>query len=820
MNPIRFRSLPFLCGLVLAPPAGADSTWCVNNATSFQQALNSAREDDTTIKLVRGDYPTLDIQGGTYDDAIDHDLTILGGYADGACSEDGRSLDPALTVFRPLSAATPRRFAFVIDGDFLLKSVTLRGYARGVDVSSSNPLLGADDQWALDRVRVEGSGGAPFVAGGFATAALEVFSSGDADVTLRQVVVADNGKASDDCSARLYTADSAFVIQQSTFAHNAGTGLCVYTTEGAHLDVDNNVFWGNPTGLRVEGSIASTNFGLRHNTVTGGGAAPSVNVGNDSLDPQFVDAAAHDYRLLTTSPAVDAGINPPSGGTPGSDILGGPRVIGSGIDRGPWETGFDDASVLRVTTTAGAGPGSLAAAIAQSNALPGPQVIRFDIPGPCPQVIFQSQNQQLQAISDSVRIEGYSQPGSVRGAPDARTICVGLSGGQQVSTLLTIDPNASASLDVSGLGLGGTALQSGAAAIRLLAGSGHQVSGNQFGGSIGPDGNAVALGSLQSGIVAGLNASASLIGGFDPEQGNVFNGARASAIELGTTTAEPALFRVVNNFVGLRPNGSTVDANGSGITLGNSGGNYLLYNWISGNTNDGVVLKGERSDGNYVIANQIGRCPSILCLLGGNETLRGNGLHGVLVQAGADRNILNGNRIAGNGFGYAEEHGANGNALVQNLVYGNAGLGVDIGRDGVSPNDNGGLGPDGVPNFPVLAAAGGGFYSGSAAGSLTASGGRDYVIELYASDQCDASGYGEGQRFVGRTQVTTPPADPQFPTLYTTASFELPIRSTGLAGKVVTAIARDGSGATSEFSPCRDYLYSDVIFRDGFDELP
>ena len=802
----------------ITSPARADD-YCVHDSAGLKQAIDRATLDwtgDSTIRLRQGTYVTSGVYGENPNNPINNNLAIVGGYTDSACGDAGRSLDPATTVLQAGPAANVAGFYFQINGDLLLKSLTFRGYGKGIEIDSPDPTFGADDQWTLDRVRIESSGGTLDAQFGFTYEALSIFTGGDADLTLQQVVLDNNRMGDLDAAAVLFTQDNATLIKQSTFADNEGTALYIGAfNSGPRLDLDNNIFWGNDSGIEVHG-VRAADLHVRHNTFDSAtfDAMPSIYESNDFLDPQFLDAPGRDYRLFASSPAVDAGINPPTGGLPGSDITGGPRVIGANVDRGPWETDVSSATVLMVTTTAASGAGSLAAAIQQSNDLPGPQVIRFNIAGACPRIINQVSGQPLPEITDSVRIDGYSQPGSVRGAPSTRTLCVGVTGNGQLSKLLTIALGSPVSLDVSGLGFGGTALMSGAAAVTLLSGSGHIVAGNQFGGVIGPAANPVSLGSLRSGVLAGFAAGNSTIGGFDPGEGNVFNGATGTAVDIGASTVDPANFRVYGNYIGLRPNGIGALANGTGIVIDNARGNWVWSNWISGNTGDGLVLRGN-ADGNYILANQIGRCPLCFTQIGQPELLVGNGVHGVLVQVGADGNVLNGNRIAGNAFGYAEEHGANGNALVGNAIYRNAGLGIDIGRDGITPNDNGGPSPDGVQNHPVLASAGGGFYAGSVHGALSSTAERTYAIEVYASDSCDASGYGEGQRLVGRGSVTTPPSP--LPGIHSSASFDIAIESGGLDGKAITAIARSEGGSTSEFSACKTYVYSDVIFADGFD---
>lgn len=818
MRPHPLVPCLLLFASAIAPPARADD-YCVHDSAGLKQAIDRATLDwtgDSTIRLRQGTYVTSGIYGRNPNNPINNDLAIIGGYTDPNCAEAGRSLDPATTTLQAAVAGGQDGFYFQIDGDLLLKSLTFRGYGQGVLIDSPDPDFGADDQWTLDRVRIENSGGGPDSAGSAARTALYISTGGDADITLQQVVVANNPDNDTACAAFVYPDDNSVVIKQSTFAYNAGNALCIWTLgDDPPTDIDNNIFWGNGLGLNVTG-VPTAQLHVRYNTIDGNTFQhpPSIYIGNDSLDPQFINAAGRDYRLFASSPAVDAGVNPPTGGLPGSDITGGPRVIGATVDRGPWETDVASATVLMVTTTAASGAGSLAAAIQQSNDLPGLQVIRFNIPGACPRVITQVSGQPLPEITDGVRIEGYSQPGSVRGAPPERTLCVGVVGNAQLSKLLSIALGADAALDVSGLGFGATALVSGAAAVSLLSGSGHVVSGNQFGGSIGPAVSAVSLGSLQSGVLAGFAAHDSTIGGFEPEQANVFNGATGTAVDIGAATVDPAAFHVYGNYIGLRANGTGALGNGNGIVIDNARGNWIWSNWIGGNSVNGIVLKGN-ADGNYILGNDIGRCPRCFVFPGQAEPLIGNGQHGVLLQIGADDNVLNGNRIAGNGFGYAEEHGANGNALVYNAIYANTGLGIDIGRDGVTPNDNGGTSADGVQNFPVLASAGGGFYAGSVRGTLSSPAERTYAIEIYASDDCDASGHGEGQRLVGRGSVTTPPSP--LPGIHSSVPFDIAIESGSLDGKAITAIARSTGGSTSEFSACRTYVYSDVIFANGFD---
>ena len=69
-------------------------------------------------------------------------------------------------------------------------------------------------------------------------------------------------------------------------------------------------------------------------------------------------------------------------------------------------------SIFSVTNTADSGPGSLRQAILDANANPGADMITFNIPGPNPHVI-QPSSSDLPTITDSVFIDGTTQPGYI-----------------------------------------------------------------------------------------------------------------------------------------------------------------------------------------------------------------------------------------------------------------------------------------------------------------------------------------------------------------------------------------------------------------------
>jgi Ca2+-binding RTX toxin-like protein len=131
------------------------------------------------------------------------------------------------------------------------------------------------------------------------------------------------------------------------------------------------------------------------------------------------------------------------------------------------------------------------------------------------------------------------------------------------------------------------------------------------------------------------------------------------------------------------------------------------------------------------------------------------------------------------------------NQLLSNSIWGNGGLGIDLGNDGVTTNTPGThtSGPNLLQNSPVLTSA-----TAVAGGNMTVSGYLDstpnmtFTIQLYANA---SSGHGQGQDYLGQTQVTTDS------TGQATFSFTYKPQP---GVPFLSATATDANGNTSEFS--------------------
>jgi hypothetical protein len=232
------------------------------------------------------------------------------------------------------------------------------------------------------------------------------------------------------------------------------------------------------------------------------------------------------------------------------------------------------------------------------------------------------------------------------------------------------------------------------------------------------------------------------------------------------------------------------------ITIG--GATSAARNIISGNGGAGMRIS-YNSGSATVQGNYIGT-------QGDGVSPLGNDLDGILVQdattiggtGAGEGNVIAFNSTGAGGAGILiPPDGSGGPASVSilgNSIFSNGGLGIDLGGDGVTPNDDcdADTGPNNLQNFPTLTSASSGGGSTTVQGSLNSTTSTAFRIEFFSSAACDSSGNGEGQTFLGFAMVTTNG------TCTADINATLPVA----AGAVVTATATDPNGNTSEFSGC------------------
>jgi hypothetical protein len=339
------------------------------------------------------------------------------------------------------------------------------------------------------------------------------------------------------------------------------------------------------------------------------------------------------------------------------------------------------------------------------------------------------------------------------------------------------------------------------------------ISGNGWAGVLvwlaGTDGNAILgnyIGTDGAGasaipngggvqVVGGPRGTA--IGGSEPAAGNLISGNGWVGVYLAEAGTGATV--VSGNRIGTDAAGSRAIPNGGAgvvVTLGASG-NLLggaaagAGNLISGNAWAGIYLAGAGAAGNRVLGNRIG------ATAGGSGRL-GNSGPGIYLDTGASDNRIGGvgsgegNRIAFNPQGvWVWDPAARGNSIRGNSIVENTDLGIDLGPWGTNANDagDGDAGANALQNSPTIDSASRVGRKLVVSGRLSSAPGRDYDIDLYGSAAADASGYGEGEVYLGSVAGRTDAAGG--------FSFSADV---DYGGGYVSATATDrATGDTSEF---------------------
>jgi CSLREA domain-containing protein len=435
------------------------------------------------------------------------------------------------------------------------------------------------------------------------------------------------------------------------------------------------------------------------------------------------------------------------------------------------------------TDPQGAGDCTLREAIEASNDSPGADdriVFSFGGPGVAEIVV----GSPLPEIADRVSIEGSGSPPQVRlrgaaGAGDGLSLTSG-AGESQVSGLeITGFPGSGVTIDGSpgAVLIGNLIAGNGAHGVHLVGSGadGALLEDNLVGTSALPnDRIGIFLEGVSDTVVGGVNATS------PPHRGNSIVGNGGDGVRIGGEGASNNT--LYGNRIGENGRSGVVVEDGSDNQIGS----ILVFgppggaaNFVYLNGAHGVRLTGAAS-GNLVQGNVIGSG------LGGMVDW-GNALDGVSIEGGVGNSIGGesgtGNLIVFNMRGVHAVGGV-GNSLLGNLIHSNDGLGIDLSPPPLV--DPGG--------FPTILSATTAAEVTTITGRLDRAGGAVYRVEVFASERCDASGYGEGARLLGSLEVTTDGGG--------RADFAVTPADAVPLGQAVTATATDSAGNTSEFSAC------------------
>jgi hypothetical protein len=488
------------------------------------------------------------------------------------------------------------------------------------------------------------------------------------------------------------------------------------------------------------------------------------------------------------------------------------------------------AADFTVTSTNTSGPGSLSQAITEANNTAEANRILFNIPGDGVRRIDVSQNPLPPLMRDLV-IDGYSQPGA---QPNT------LSVGDNAVILIQIDGSGS-KVPLTGLSLSGIRSPRGEYfpahyTIKGLSLTGFAAQGPLPPGYCGPDkvkhSYAISVGTVYSAAIVGnfvgvlpdgetpvpndrgillpghpdstMTVNNTVVGGSDLASRNVISGQSDYGVSGGGL--------VQGNYIGTNAKGTNPIANAIGIQADDAmiiGGTAAgVGNLISGNAT-AVQVGGF----NYCMG-AVSSVPSAGVLIQGNSIgvasvdvyVEPNGYYalpnGSSITIVGSNNVITHNLIKFNDSGVIVMSGT-GNQISQNAISLNRGLGIDLGGDGVTPNDPNDVdsGPNNLQNFPLITSASitqadrfGFDWVATVGGTLQSTPNSTFRIELFANAVAGPLGYGEGRLYFGTTNVSTDANG--------NASFSIRSPVNGFPGyRAFSVTATDSSDNTSEFSP-------------------
>jgi hypothetical protein len=235
-------------------------------------------------------------------------------------------------------------------------------------------------------------------------------------------------------------------------------------------------------------------------------------------------------------------------------------------------------------------------------------------------------------------------------------------------------------------------------------------------------------------------------------------------------------------------------------------------NLISGNNIDGIQFQGGSNNAS-IQGNRIGvNLASTDALPNSRDGIRLEGSSGTKIGGDAGGNIIAHNSASGVAIVHEGFGNTLGNMVLSNSIFANGGLGIDLGDDGPDfPQDvRGFLGIHRGQNFPtitsVTAVAGGTEIRGFIQNEY---GPKEVLVQLFASAQVDASGFGEGQTLLGEVTISVPSN--------AVGGFTALVDPLPSGHAVVTATATVASDGTSEFSPPlrSERVHSDYHGRFG-----
>jgi hypothetical protein len=431
-------------------------------------------------------------------------------------------------------------------------------------------------------------------------------------------------------------------------------------------------------------------------------------------------------------------------------------------------------ATFAVVNTEDSGPGSLRQAILDANTAASNDIIAFDIPTSDPNFVTPagldcdstnngipdapacwwriSLSSSLPAITgNGTEIRGLTQPTNANPGVVGTVIAVGVDGTtlpQKTRPEVAIKGNNFDAIIIDGNATGivveGLAIYDATNGVVVTSGTtSHPVATlrNLLVGTL-PDGSdpGIAERNLNSGVVVNNLAQVTVTTSYVGLNGQ----SGINALQNGSV-----LHAIFNEVFGNGWNSDDHD----GIDV-NGIDSDVQFNYVHHNTNHDAVLGVPAPDTNSGNGIELGTQPAGTGhILVENNTVEGNVSAGIAIQNGSSGDTIRKNVVTGNAVGVSvvNENSVqtNNNAITQNRMFDNAGLGIDLHApgavgpyDGVTRNDasDADAGPNNLTNFPVIVQA------HILDANLVVSGFAEpgTVIEFFIAAP-DSSGFGEGR---------------------------------------------------------------------------
>ncbi len=435
----------------------------------------------------------------------------------------------------------------------------------------------------------------------------------------------------------------------------------------------------------------------------------------------------------------------------------------------------------------------------------GMDTINFTIPASDPncnaitKVCTMTRTSALPAITEVATLNGYTQPGA---SPNTNALNAGIN-----AVVLIEFPGA------SGDGVGGLQINASGTVIRGLNfhGSGDQITVGSAGSSIAAN-NVTIAGNFLGTNPAGTARGCASCGGFGIRQelgdNNTFGGPAAADRNLLSGNVQGGIFLqagsgngnlIQGNYIGPDITGTIALVTLGGLGIGGqpTANTMILGNLISGNNSGGVFISvpfGTLNSGVVIQGNLVGTQRDGVSPLGNNFGIR-PGVNGNLVGGTSPGQ---GNIIAFNQIGVIVAVGFVNNAILGNSIFNNAFLGIQLTNGGPPlPNNACNTPKFGNPgnlgqNYPVITSAPVAAGNVTISGTLNSTPSTTFRLEFFSNVAADPSGNGEGQTFLGFTNVTTD--------ALCNANFGPLVFAVPPGQPIFSATATDPSGNTSEFS--------------------